>query len=128
MALGVAGLVLAIFATTTKRGLWTPTGLWIGHLLLPAAIFTYSEEVTTYLVVSLLLISTIAWLIGVITLRRAWRVIGAIDLVIAWLAAGKLLLGGASTMMALVMLLATATLLGLVTWIGQEMEEELANS
>jgi hypothetical protein len=128
MALGVAGLALAIFATTTKRGLWTPTGLWIGHLLLPAAIFTYSEEVTTYLVVSLLLISTIAWLIGVITLRRAWRVIGAIDLVIAWLTAGKLLLGGASTMMALVMLLATATLLGLVTWIGQEMEEELANS
>ena len=126
--LGVTGLALAIFATSTKRGLWTPTGLWIGHLLLPAAVFTLFEEMTTFLVISLLFISTISWLIGVITLRRAWRVIGAIDLVIAWFVAGKLLLGGASTMMALVMLFATAILLGLVTWIGQEMEEEIANS
>ena len=38
------------------------------------------------------------------------------------------LIVGASSAMALIMLFATAILLGLVTWIGQVMEEEIART
>ena len=128
IVLGLSGLALGIFATVAKKGLWLPAGLWIGHLLLPAGVFTYSEKLTVGLMVALLLVSTVSWLIGVVTLRRAWRIIGAVDLVIAWLVAGALLIVGASSAMALIMLFATAILLGLVTWIGQVMEEEIART
>ncbi len=74
------------------------------------------------------LLSCTSWLIGIITLRRTWRVIGAFDLVLSWIIAGFLVLGGASSSMILVMLLATAVLLGLVTWLGQMYEDEISDS
>lgn len=128
IALGAIGLLVSIWSVVSDYGLWVPAGLWIGHLLIPAGAFAHYEQSTVLLMVSILLVSATSWLIGVITLRRAWRVIGAIDLVIAWMVAGVLLLGGATSAMALVMLIATAILLGLVTWMGQVYEEEIANS
>ena len=80
------------------------------------------------MMVLVLAVSTTSWLIGVITLRRAWRIIGALDLVLAWIIAGVLLLGGATQVMVLIMLVATATLLGLVTWLGQKYESEISNT
>ena len=74
----------------------------------------------------MLVVSTASWLIGVVTLRRGWRVFGALDLILAWIIAGVLMLAGATSMMLLVMLLATAVLLGLVTWLGQKYEAEIA--
>ena len=63
-----------------------------------------------------------------ITLRRAWRVFGALDLLLAWIIAGILILAGATELMILIMLLATAVLLGLVTWLGQKFEQEIATT
>ena len=76
----------------------------------------------------MLAVSTTSWLIGVVTLRRGWRVFGAIDLILAWIVAGLLMLSGATSLMLLVMLIATAILLGLVTWLGQKYETEIAKT
>ena len=80
------------------------------------------------MMVLMLGVSAVSWLIGVITLRRAWRIIGALDLIIAWIIAGVLLLAGATEAMILIMLVATAILLGLVTWLGQKYEAEISNT
>ena len=52
----------------------------------------------------------------------------ALDLILAWIVAGILMLAGATSLMLLIMLMATAILLGLVTWLGQKFEAELANT
>ena len=78
------------------------------------------------MMVLLILVSTTSWIIGVITLRRAWRIIGALDLVLAWLIASVLIISGTPGIMLLAMLMATAVLLGLVTWLGQKYEEEIS--
>lgn len=126
--IGLAGLVTAIACTVVKNEVWIPTGLWLGHLLIPAGAFSQYEHTTVLMMVAVLAVSTTSWLIGVITLRRAWRVFGALDLLLAWIIAGILILAGATELMILIMLLATAVLLGLVTWLGQKFEQEIATT
>ncbi|MDP6870174.1 MAG: hypothetical protein QGI21_05325 [Candidatus Poseidoniaceae archaeon] len=126
--LGFSGLFVAIWATISDNGLWIPPGLWIGHVLIISGLFGQYEASTVFLMVGIIIISTTSWLIGVVTLRRAWRVMGALDLVLAWIVSGFLILGGATSIMALIMLVSTAILLGLVTTIGQIYEEEIANT
>jgi hypothetical protein len=126
--IGIAGLVTAIACTVVKNEVWIPTGLWLGHLLIPAGAFSQYEHTTVLMMVAVLAVSTTSWLIGVITLRRAWRVFGALDLLLAWIIAGILILAGATELMILIMLLATAVLLGLVTWLGQKFEQEIATT
>ena len=98
------------------------------HILIPSGSFGYYEQTSVLLMAMVTLLSTSSWLIGIITLRRSWRIIGAIDLILAWIIAGFLLLGGASQSTILIMLIVTAILLGLVTWLGQEYEDEIANT
>ena len=126
--IGVIGMISAIFCVINRNEVWTPAGLWVGHLLVPTGAFVHYEHTTVLMMVLVLAVSTTSWMIGVITLRRAWRIIGAIDLLLAWIIAGVLLLAGATEMMVLIMLLATAVLLGLVTWLGQEYENEISNT
>jgi len=126
--IGFCGLFVGIWATATDNGLWVPSGLWIGHLLIIPGLFGQYESTTIFLMVGAVIVSTTSWLIGVVTLRRAWRVIGALDLLLAWMISGFLILGGASSVMALIMLVSTAILLGLVTTISQVYEEEIANT
>jgi hypothetical protein len=128
MALGAIGLISAIICVIIGQEVWVPAGLWVGHLLIPTGAFGQYEHTTVLMMVLVLAVSTTSWLIGVITLRRAWRIIGALDLVLAWIIAGVLLLGGATQVMVLIMLVATATLLGLVTWLGQKYESEISNT
>ncbi|MBT4065785.1 MAG: hypothetical protein HOE76_01005 [Euryarchaeota archaeon] len=128
IAIGIIGLASAVICVIYRKEIWTPAGLWIGHLLIPTGAFGHYEQTTVLMMVLVLAVSTTSWMIGVITLRRAWRIIGAIDLVIAWIIAGVLLLAGATEMMILIMLLATAILLGLVTWLGQKYESEISNT
>jgi hypothetical protein len=126
IAIGGMAMILVAWSIQSNNGLWTASGIWISHLLLPAAIFAFREEADQWLVVAILIVSMVAWISGVLTLRRGFRTLGAVDLLLAWLIAGKLLIAGASILMALTMLIATAVLLGVVTWLSQAREEELA--
>jgi hypothetical protein len=53
--------------------------------------------------------------------------VGALDLVLAWILAGVVLIGGSSVTGLLTILLASAALLGVVTWLTQSFEGEMAN-
>ena len=123
---GTIGLAVAIICTVNKNQVWIPAGLWIGHLLIPSGAFGHYQQTSVLMMVLMLAVSTTSWLIGVITLRRAWRIFGALDLLLAWIIAGVLILAGATELMVLIMLLATAILLGLVTWLGQKYEEQIS--
>ena len=128
IAVGFVGMGVAIVCTYFERGLWISSCLWISHLLMPAGAFGYYQQTSVLLVVLLLAVSTTSWLIGVVTLRRSWRVIGALDLVLSWIIAGILVISGVNNLMILSMLIATAVLLGLVTWLGQKYEKEIAET
>ena len=128
IAIGIIGLICSIVSVVTNKEVWLSSGLWAGHILIPSAAFAHYEHTTVLMMVLVLAVSTTSWLIGVITLRRAWRVFGALDLLLAWMIAGILVLAGANNLMILIMLIATAILLGLVTWLGQKYEQEIAAS
>jgi spore maturation protein SpmB len=75
----------------------------------------------------ILLTSTVSWVSGVLTLRKAWRVIGALDLVLSWIIAAVIIIQGAAVEVLLAILIASAALLGLVTYLTQTYEGEMAN-
>ena len=128
IVIGIVGLVSAVLSVIKNNQVWISSGLWIGHLLVPSGAFGHYEHTTVLMMVLMIAVSTTSWLIGVVTLRRGWRVFGAIDLILAWIVAGILMMSGATSLMLLVMLLATAVLLGLVTWLGQKYETEIART
>ena len=64
---------------------------------------------------------------GVLTLRRGWRIIGFLNLILAWIVASVLIYQGMTSMAALVLLLATATLLAIITYLTQSRDELLAS-
>ena len=126
ISLGFVGLILAVYTTKVERQIWLSSCLWIGQIMVPSGAFAIYESTSELMMVLLILVSTTSWIIGVITLRRAWRIIGALDLVLAWLIASVLIISGTPGIMLLAMLMATAVLLGLVTWLGQKYEEEIS--
>ena len=127
IVIGSMALISAISCVVTNKQQWISSGLWVGHLLIPSGAFGFYQQTSVLMMVLILAVSTTSWLIGVVTLRRGWRIFGAVDLVLAWIVAGILMLAGGTSLMLLVMLISTAVLLGLVTWLGQEYEEQLAN-
>ena len=127
IAIGVTALLSAIMCVINNKQQWISSGLWIGHLLIPSGAFGIYQQTSVLMMVMILVVSTTSWLVGVITLRRGWRIFGAVDLVLAWIVAGILMLAGGTSLMLLVMLISTAILLGLVTWLGQEYEAELSD-
>ena len=127
IVIGSMALISAISCVATNKQQWISSGLWVGHLLIPSGAFGFYQQTSVLMMVLILAVSTTSWLIGVVTLRRGWRIFGAVDLVMAWIVAGILMLAGGTSLMLLVMLISTAVLLGLVTWLGQEYEEQLAN-
>ena len=127
IVIGSMALISAISCVATNKQQWISSGLWVGHLLIPSGAFGFYQQTSVLMMVLILAVSTTSWLIGVVTLRRGWRIFGAVDLVLAWIVAGILMLAGGTSLMLLVMLISTAVLLGLVTWLGQEYEEQLAN-
>ena len=128
IALGIISILISVYVIISKQQVWLAALLCSAHILIPSGSFGYYEQTSVLLMAMVTLLSTSSWLIGIITLRRSWRIIGAIDLILAWIIAGFLLLGGASQSTILIMLIVTAILLGLVTWLGQEYEDEIANT
>ena len=102
-----------------------PAGLGATHLLLIGSSFGHGNLL--FAVLFILLASTVSWVSGVLTLRKAWRVIGALDLVLSWIVAGVIIIQGAAVEVLLAILIASAVLLGLVTYLTQTYEGEMAN-
>ena len=68
-----------IFAKLPK---WTTAWLWNAHIILPVGVFAVAGW-SPWLVVSILALSLVTWVGGILQLRRGMRVMGALDLVLA---------------------------------------------
>ena len=121
---GLASVLWAGVVVLRDQGLWLSSALWAVHILLyPAALLSQS---LVWLTLAGLIASTTAWLCGIITLRKSWRVIGAVDLLVAWMFAAAAVIAGTSALYALVMLIASAVLLFAVTALSQANEADMA--
>ena len=125
IAIGLLGLIAGGIATYTERGLWISASLWVAQVL-----FIFSGVLSPSLLLFVLLIlamSTTSWVIGVLTLRRGWRIVGFLNLVVAWIVASVLIYQGMTALAALALLLATAVLLAIITYLTQSRDELLAS-
>ena len=125
VAIGCMGLIAGAMATYRDQGLWISAALWVAQVL-----FIISGVLSPSLLLFVLLIlamSTTSWVIGVLTLRRGWRIVGFLNLVLAWIVASVLIYQGMSSIAALALLLATAALLAIVTYLTQSRDQLLAS-
>ena len=125
VAIGCLGLLAGVIATYSDEGLWISASLWVAQVL-----FILTGILSPSLLLFVLLIlamSTTSWVIGVLTLRRGWRIIGFLNLVLAWIVASVLIYQGMTSLAALALLLATAALLAIVTYLTQSRDELLAS-
>ena len=72
-----------------------------------------------------LLVSATAWVSGILTQRKSWRIVGAADLAAAWMVAAVALVAGTGASYVLLLLVASAALLFAVTTLTQANEAEL---
>ena len=124
-SLGLLSILFVAWVVQQRQGLWLPAALWAMHILLIGSAFGHSNLL--FAVLFILSTSTVSWVSGVLTLRKTWRVVGALDLVLSWIVAGIILIQGAPVEILLVILIASAALLGLVTYLTQTHEGEMAN-
>ena len=121
--LGVVSIMFVVWSIVESKGIWLASALWSVHILLLSAGIGWGD--LAILSVFVMICSTTAWVSGIITLRKSWRVFGAADLVIAWIIAFVMLSQGGSVESILTVLVASAGLLGLVTYLTQTYEAEM---
>jgi len=122
-AFGAASVAWVAVVVARGEGLWLSAALWATHgLLLPAAILSASLVGLSF---AALVVSTTAWVSGILTLRKSWRIIGAADLVVAWMVAAVALVAGTGASYVLMLLVASAALLFAVTTLTQANEAVL---
>jgi len=73
----------------------------------------------------LIMLSTTAWVVGILQLRRVLRIWGLIDLILAVLVTLIFVQGIAQPVTLLIGLMVVAAELGVVSWLGQRNEEAL---
>jgi hypothetical protein len=117
LAAGAAAVLASAWVHWQGKPLWLAASLQAAHVLLvPAAWGAYG---VVGLVVGLLVLSAASWVLGVLSLRRSWRVIGLADLLAAWVGFGMHLVGGGDASSVLTMLVATVAMLSVVTYLTQ---------
>jgi len=121
--LGVVSIMFVVWSIVESKGIWLASALWSVHILLLSAGIGWGD--LAILSVFVMICSTTAWVSGIITLRKSWRVFGAADLVIAWIISFVMLSQGGSVESMLTVLVASAGLLGLVTYLTQTYESEM---
>ena len=103
--------------------MWLSSALWATHvMLLSAALLAQS---LLALSLAAMVVSATAWVSGILTQRKSWRIVGAADLTVAWMVAAVALVAGVSASYALLMLVASAVLLFAVTTLTQANEATL---
>jgi hypothetical protein len=121
--LGVGSIIFVIWSIVENMGIWLASALWSMHILLLTSGIGWGD--LAILSVFVMVCSTTSWVSGILTLRKSWRVFGAADLVIAWIVAFIMLSNGGSVESMLIVLVASAGLLGLVTYLTQTYEAEI---
>ena len=123
--IGLIGVLILIWSSYFNHGLWTTSGLWLAHLLVPLSFGLMSMAIDGLVVIGLLLVSCASWIAGIWSDRKSLRLIGAIDLVFSWVIAALTIIRGVESNMLLLMLIATALLLGSVTWMTQKHQAQM---
>ncbi len=119
LVMGLVSFVATLFTIQEARRIWTSAHLIDAHVLLILGILI-SPFPTIAFLSTLLILSTLTWLTGILQLRKMLRFWGATDLVFAGLMAiltmGSELLEPTNAFIALIVL---AIELGLVVWLAQ---------
>jgi hypothetical protein len=122
-AFGLASVTWAAVVVARQEGLWLSAALWSTHGLLLSSAVLSASLVALSLVA--LVVSSTAWVSGILTQRKSWRIIGAADLVVAWMVAAVALVAGIGASYVLMLLVASAALLFAVTTLTQANEATL---
>ena len=120
---GLVSLCWTAAVVVRNEGLWLSSALWSSHgLLISAAMMAQSLVALSF---AALLVSATAWVSGILTQRKSWRIVGAIDLAGAWMVASVALVAGTGASYVLLLLVVSAVLLFAVTTLTQANEAEL---
>jgi hypothetical protein len=120
---GLSSVIWAAVVVRSNHLLWLSAALWACHFMLYPAAILHASLVSISL--ASMTVSATAWLSGILTRNKSWRVVGALDLLIAWLFALVAVIGGASSSYVLMLLVASALLLFAVTTLTQANETAL---
>ena len=122
-AFGAASVAWVAVVVARQEGLWLSAALWSAHgLLLSSAVLSASLVGLSFVA---LVVSSTAWVSGILTQRKSWRIVGAADLVVAWMVAAVALVAGIGASYVLMLLVASAALLFAVTTLTQANEAAL---
>ena len=110
-----------------RKPAWSSVWSWDAHLLLPLGLL-FVSGVSAYLVISVLSLSLVIWVTGILQLRRSLRVWGAADLIIALVIAALAAQGQINSTSLLLMGIALGVELGIIAWLGQKHEGQMASS
>ena len=122
---GLLSIIFVVWTIISDSGVWLAAGLWSMHLMLIPAGFGWDGLL--FVSVLLMLCSTTSWVSGILTMRKAWRVFGAIDMILSWIVAMVLFSTGAGIETMLAVLIASSVLLGIVTYLNQTYEKAIIN-
>ena len=124
MVTGLLLLALCAMTVPLKGEKWAMMLAVNSHLLL--ILVGLAGYVTSIMLpMMLILLSTTVWVVGILQLRRTFRIWGLADLVLAALVALIFVQGITEPVTLLLALMVLAGELGLVSWLGQRNEEAL---
>ena len=122
---GLLSIIFVVWSIISDTGVWLAAGLWSMHLMLIPAGFGWDGLL--FVSVLLMICSTTSWVSGILTMRKAWRVFGAIDMILSWIVAMVLFSAGAGIETMLAVLVSSSILLGIVTYLNQTYEKTIIN-
>ncbi|RZD43898.1 MAG: hypothetical protein CXT70_00540 [Methanobacteriota archaeon] len=124
LTFGIISVIFSAWTVISRKGLWLTSGLWASHMLILPAVFAMSNLL--FVIIAAFALSATAWVSGILTLRKGWRIIGASDLLLGLLFGGIFFISGAGIGAILIVLFGSAVLLGTITYLTQTYEGHLS--
>jgi hypothetical protein len=124
LTFGIVSVTFSAWTVVSRQGLWLTSGLWASHMLILPAVFAMGNLL--FVIIAAFALSATAWISGILTLRKGWRIIGASDLLLGILFGGIFFISGAGVGAILIVLFGSAALLGTITYLTQTYEGHLS--
>jgi len=124
LTFGIISVTFSAWTVISRQGLWLTSGLWASHMLILPAVFAMGNLL--FVIIAAFALSATAWISGILTLRKGWRIIGASDLLLGILFGGIFFISGAGVGAILIVLFGSAALLGTITYLTQTYEGYLS--